>query len=248
MPRRARLVLPNVPMHIVHRGNNKQPCFLRPSDFRRYLALLERAASEHECIVHAYVLMTNHVHLLLTGAARTSVARTMKSVAETYAMSFNKKNQRSGGLWEGRFHSSVVQDGQYLFNCYRYIEMNPVRARMIGTPAAYRWSSYRANAFGARSFVGQHELYRALGKCDEDRQAAYRALLGIPIDPVALKQMRDAFESGFAYGDDAFCKGLEQLTGRRASRRPRGRKPKESGDGRDKREDGGQLEMWSVPN
>lgn len=235
-------------MHIVHRGNNRQPCFLRATDFGHYLSLLERAASQHEGVVHAYVLMTNHVHLLMTGTSRTSVARTMKSVAETYAMRFNKKNQRSGSVWEGRFHSSVVQDGEYLFNCYRYIEMNPVRAGMVGNPAAYRWSSYRANAFGAASFVRPHELYRALGKCDEDREAAYRALMGTPIDPEALKQMREAFESDFVYGDHAYCAALEQLTGRRAARRPRGRKPASDAEGCGERGDEKQLEMWSVPN
>lgn len=224
MPRRARLVLPNVPMHITHRGNNKQACFLRPADFRHYLALLENAASEQQCFIHAYVLMTNHVHVLMSGTSRTSVSRTMKSVAETYAMRFNRKNQRSGSLWEGRFRSSVVQDGEYLLNCYRYIEMNPVRAGMVGSPAAYRWSSHRANAFGAASFIRPHELYLALGERDEDRESAYRALLGTPIDARALQQMRDAFESGFVYGDDAYCTRLEQLTGRRAARRPQGRK------------------------
>ena len=225
MPRGPRLLLPDVPVHITHRGNNKQPCFLKVSDYRQYLTLLERAAAQQECRVHAYVLMTNHVHLLMTGASARGVSRTMKWVAEIYAMSFNRRNCRSGSLWEGRFGSSVVQEGSYLFNCYRYIEMNPVRARMVGSPAAYRWSSYRANAFGAKSFVLPHALYLALAPSERQRLAAYKALFDVPEDEAVAARIRDAARSDCAYGDDAFCVELERRTGRRAYKRRRGRKP-----------------------
>jgi putative transposase len=225
MPRGPRLLLPGVPVHITHRGNNKQPCFLRVSDYRQYLTLLERAAAEQECRVHAYVLMTNHVHLLMTGASARGVSRTMKRVAEIYAMSFNRRNSRSGSLWQGRFGSSLVQDGAYLFNCYRYIEMNPVRAGMVGSPAAYRWSSYRANAFGAKSFVLPHSLYLDLASSPDARLAAYKSLFDVPEDEDVLRRIRDAARSDCAYGDDAFCIELERCTGRRAYKRRRGRKP-----------------------
>ena len=224
MPRGPRLLLPGVPVHITHRGNNKQRCFLRVSDYRQYLTLLERAAAEQECSVHAYVLMTNHVHLLMTGATARGISRTMKRVAEIYAMSFNRRNSRSGSLWEGRFDSSVVQDGSYLFNCYRYIEMNPVRAGMVGSPAAYRWSSYRANAFGAASFVLPHSLYIALASSQDERLAAYRTLFEQPEDEAVLTHIRDAARADCAYGDHAFCLELERVTGRRAYKRRRGRK------------------------
>jgi putative transposase len=179
MPRGPRLLLPGVPVHITHRGNNKQPCFLRVSDYRQYLTLLERAAAEQECRVHAYVLMTNHVHLLMTGASARGVSRTM----------------------------------------------NPVRAGMVGSPAAYRWSSYRANAFGAKSFVLPHSLYLDLASSPDARLAAYKSLFDVPEDEDVLRRIRDAARSDCAYGDDAFCIELERCTGRRAYKRRRGRKP-----------------------
>jgi putative transposase len=248
MPRRARLALANVPMHILHRGNNRQPCFLEPFDHRHYLKLLEEASIQHGCTVHAYVLMTNHVHMLMTGATASAIGSTMKRTAEVYAMSFNRRRRRTGSLWEGRFRSSAVQSCAYLFSCYRYIETNPVRAGMVGTPAAYPWSSYRANAFGAHSFVRPHELFQGLAGRDEERRAAYRALFEAPEEPGQLAAVRAALQSGFALGDEAFCRELERLTGRRALRRQRGRKRNGVAADEPATADRKQFEMWSVPN
>src|SRR5574337_70831 len=148
MPRQRRLDLPGVPQHIIQRGNNRQPCFLREQDYRCYLSQLDEAAQAQGCRLHAYVLMTNHVHLLMTPEVVGAVARTMQCLGRRYVGYFNATYRRSGTLWEGRYKSCLVDSERYLLTCYRYIELNPVRAAMVETPGDYAWSSYRANAQG----------------------------------------------------------------------------------------------------
>ena len=149
MPRLPRFNLLDVPQHVIQRGNNRQACFFEPDDYLFYLDCLKTAADAAGCDVHAYVLMTNHVHVLTTPRREHAVPRMMQSVGRRYVQYINKKNRRTGTLWEGRYRASLVEAEPYLLTCYRYIEMNPVRARgMVDTPEQYRWSSYHANALG----------------------------------------------------------------------------------------------------
>lgn len=153
MPRRARLSVPGIAWHIIQRGNNRSSCFYADDDYRRYLYLLQEQARDHGCRVHAYVLMTNHVHLLVTPARADSVSLMMKHLGQRYVQYINRTYRRTGTLWEGRFRSCLAQDEGYALACYRYIELNPVRAGMVEHPAEYPWSSYRANAQGERNVV-----------------------------------------------------------------------------------------------
>src|SRR5574337_770254 len=172
MPRQRRLDLPGVPQHIIQRGNNRQPCFLREQDYRCYLSQLDEAAQAQGCRLHAYVLMTNHVHLLMTPEVVGAVARTMQCLGRRYVQYFNHTYRRSGTLWEGRYRATVIEDEPYLFACLCYIELNPVRAGMVKHPRDYLWSSYHANADGEPDeLITPHRLYRALGRTDEERRA-----------------------------------------------------------------------------
>lgn len=177
MPRRARTYLPGLPCHVTQRGNNRQPCFFDSTDRDLYLELLAGCARRYDVAVHAFVLMTNHVHLLLTPQAEDGISRLMRVTGSRYAQWMNRKYARTGTLWEGRHKASVIATDSYLLCCYRYIEMNPVRAGITASPAAYRWSSHRANACGETiEWLHAHPLYEALGATATARQAAYRSL------------------------------------------------------------------------
>src|SRR4051812_23176241 len=144
MPRRARLSLPNIPWHIIQRGNNRAVCFAAEADYRRYLDELAELSKRFGCAVHAYALMTNHVHLLLTPDEAEGPGLLMKHLGQRYVQHVNRAYGRSGTLWEGRFRSCLTQSEDYLLACQRYIELNPVRAGMVRHPRDYRWSSYHA--------------------------------------------------------------------------------------------------------
>lgn len=174
MPRRGRLQLSEVPYHVIQRGNNRCACFYADDDYTFYLDHLERLARKHCVAIHAYVLMTNHVHLLATPGDKQGVSVLMKMLGQRYVQYINRVYRRSGSLWEGRFRSSLVDAESYLLSCQRCIELNPVRAGMVEHPAEYRWSSYRANAQGESSRVLiPHALLRALGRDDAERQTRY---------------------------------------------------------------------------
>src|SRR5438132_1460907 len=153
MPRRGRLITAGIPLHIVQRGNNRAACFVAENDRSFYLFQLGRALARFDCSLHAYCLMTNHVHLLLTPRSEAACGLLMKHVSQLHSQYMNRKYGRTGGLWEGRFRSSVVQSESYLLACYRYIELNPVRAALVSHPADYDWSSYRVNAQGLPSRI-----------------------------------------------------------------------------------------------
>ena len=160
MTRLPRIALPSIPQHVIQRGNNRQPCFYADDDYHFYLECLGEAARKYHVSIHAYVLMTNHVHLLLTPAAMTGVSQVMQTLGRRYVRYINHTYRRSGTLWEGRYHASLVQADHYLLTCYRYIELNPVRAGMTDDPAGYRWSSYRCNALGQPDkLIEPHEYY-----------------------------------------------------------------------------------------
>jgi len=218
MPRRARIALPNVPVHIIQRGNNRQPCFFADEDYLRYLEWLTEYASKTGCRIHAYVLMNNHVHLLLSADHADAGGALMKLLGQRYVQYVNRVYQRSGTLWEGRFRSCPVQEEDYFLGCQRYIELNPVRANMVAHPADYRWSSYRANAQGeTNTLVQPHLLYTALGSDATTRQASYRELFHYALEPGLVDKIRRATNGNFALGSERFATQVASMIGRRAA-------------------------------
>lgn len=218
MPRRARITLPGIPLHVIQRGNNRQACFFTDDDYRFYLDQLSRCARHAGCAVHAYVLMTNHVHLLLTPQEANAAGRLMKLLGQRYVQHVNRRYRRSGTLWEGRFRSCIVQDEAYLLSCSRYIELNPVRAGMVAHPAEYRWSSYRVNAQGeADGLTEAHPTYTALGRQARQRQACYRDLFRDELEPRFVDGIRRATNGNFALGTQRFLAEVTAVLGRRAT-------------------------------
>jgi putative transposase len=224
MPRRARPRIPGLPLHVMQRGNNRSACFAGARECRVYLALLDELADLHGCSVHAYVLMTNHVHLLLTPAREDSVSVLMKHLGQRYVQYVNRKHTRCGTLWSGRFKSCVVDSERYLLTCLRYIELNPVRARMVRHPGEYPWSSYGTNAEGKSSdFLVPHPQFLALGSNDEERRRTYRALFEEELTPAMVQRIRDATNGGFALGSEEFVDQVERDFGVKLSRKKPGR-------------------------
>lgn len=201
MPRRARLVLPDVPVHIIQRGNNRQACFFADDDYRFYLKHLSEQCEYAGCALHAYCLMTNHVHLLVTPERTDSLGVMMKGLGQRYVQYINRSYQRSGTLWEGRFKSCLTREASYVLACYRYIELNPVRAGMVEHPAEYLWSSYRSNAQGAESAsvtLSRHTVYLGLGASDDARMLAYRGLFRSELEPSLVDEIRHATHGNYA--------------------------------------------------
>ena len=215
MPRRHRIDLPGIPQHIVQRGNDRQPCFFTEADYLCYRTLLREAALREGCVVHAYVLMTNHVHLLLTPRQPHAVPRTLQALGRRYVRYINDTHHRSGTLWEGRYKSSLVDDGDHLLHCHRYIELNPLRAAMAGDPRDYRWSSHRALAFGdADPLVHPHPAYLALADDPAARQRLYREMVMATVDPADVDAIRRHLQRQHAYGGDRFRQAIEAQLGR----------------------------------
>ena len=228
MPRRPRVILPGIPLHIIQRGNNRQACFYTNEDYRAYLEWFREYAKRSHCAVHAYVLMTNHVHLLVTPQTKDGAGELMKRLGQRYVQYINRTYRRSGTLWEGRFRSCLTQEENYVLSCYRYIELNPVRANMVSHPAEYRWSSYRTNAQGeGSSLVQPHTQYEALGSDTHTRQSAYRELFRYHLDPGFVDEIRAATNGNYALGSARFKAQVSAALGRRAmpgkSGRPRKR-------------------------
>ncbi|BAO30884.1 transposase [Sulfuritalea hydrogenivorans] len=226
MPRRARLALLGVPLHLIQRGNNRQACFFADADYRLYLEWLAEHAGKTGCRIHAYALMTNHVHLLVSADRAEAPGALMKALGQRYVQYVNRVYRRSGTLWEGRFRSCPIQEEAYLLACQRYIELNPVRAGMVQHPAEYRWSSYRANGQGQdNAVIRPHALYVALGLDVVSRQAAYRELFRYELEPGLVDQIRRATNGNFALGCARFAADAAATLGRRVlsgkSGRPR---------------------------
>ena len=178
MPRLPRLDLVGVAQHVVQRGNDRQACFFRDADYLRYLQDLREASLKSGCRIHAYVLMTNHVHLLATPGQSGGVARMMQAVGRRYVRYINDTLGRTGTLWEGRYKACLVDSEHYILACYRYIELNPVRACMVIEPGAYRWSSYAANAGGSIDGVlTPHPVYLRIAGEESERREKYAALV-----------------------------------------------------------------------
>jgi len=214
MARPIRTVAPGVPLHVVQRGNNRATCFFDTEDFDRYLRFLHRAAGEEHCRVHAYCLMSNHVHLLMTPEDQSSCARFMKVVNQRYAQHLNRIHERTGTPWEGRYRSNAVYSMRYVLACYRYIELNPLRAGIARHPADYPWSSYRTNAEGlANPLIRPHGTYAALGRDPETRRSAYRALVDEALAASLIANIRKAIGSGSALRDDPVQDFVDLSTG-----------------------------------
>lgn len=215
MPRRARLALPNIPFHIIQRGNNRQACFYADDDYRFYLDWLREHAD--------------------SATQPEAPGALMKALGQRYVQYVNRTYRRSGTLWEGRFRSCLTQDESYLLACQRYIELNPVRADMVAHPAEYRWSSYRGNARGESDFLLKpHSLYLALVKDAPSREAAYRELFRYELEPGFIDEIRRATNGNYALGNTAFAAQVTSALGRRAvpgkSGRPRRTVEPESGE------------------
>lgn len=224
MPRRARPVLSEVPLHIIQRGNNRTKCFFGDADYLVYLDMLKHCASDAQCQVHAYVLMSNHVHLLVTPRTPRSPSHLMKSLGERYVRYVNRRYGRSGTLWEGRYRSSLVDRVRYLLICHRYIELNPVRANMVKHPSHYRWSSYRTNAHGeASGVITPHPVYIELATHPTAREIAYRDLFATTLAPTTLERVRHALNGNYALGDKSFLDAMTKAVGRNVAPRSGGR-------------------------
>jgi putative transposase len=229
MPRRPRLALPGIPWHIIQRGNNRSVCFYAEEDYRKYLDTLREQATKYGCAVHAYVLMTNHVHLLLTPEKPDSAAQLMKHLGQRYVQYVNRVYRRSGTLWEGRFRSCLAQSEDYVLACYRYIELNPVRANMVVHPREYPWSSYRANGEGvADSLLTPHDEYLRLGRSNEERHHHYRELFKAHMDPERINEIRNATNGNYALGNERFRTEIEHALKRRATPGRSGRPVREA--------------------
>jgi putative transposase len=216
MARKPRIFLPEVPQHLVQRGNNREPCFFSEEDYRCYLEFLAETAKKYGCRIHAYVLMTNHVHMLVTPEDEYSVSNMMQSLGRKYVRYINHVYKRSGTLWEGRFKSGLVQSENYLLMCSRYIELNPVRAQMVGMPDEYKWSSYHHNAWGKEDgVVNQHEIYGSLGHSAEQREYAYRELFRHHMDNDMLHEIRHALNHESILGSSYFMEKVERILDRR---------------------------------
>jgi putative transposase len=221
MSRQPRPDVARVPQHVVQRGNDRQPCFFTEADYFRYLVDLRDAALRYEVAVHAYVLMTNHVHLLVTPTAVGGVSRLMQFLGRHYVPYVNATYRRTGTLWEGRYKSCLVGSGRYLLTCYRYIELNPIRAGMVECPGEYRWSSYRSNALGeADPLLSPHAQYTTLGATQEERLAAYQRLVDDAIDETQIREIRSYLQQQRAWGSERFQLAIAAQLGRCAQTRP----------------------------
>jgi putative transposase len=217
MARLRRFALPGQPQHVIQRGNNRVPIFVRHTDYNVFLGYLESVCERHGCTLHAYVLMPNHFHLLVTPQDGYGISRAMQSLGRRYVGYFNAACKRTGTLWEGRYRAAPIDTERYLLRCYRYIELNPVRASMVNHPENYQWSSYRANASGATDpLITPHERYHALGADPESRRVAYRALFSEPLSDDVIREIRKATNGRWALGSKEFARALERLVDRRA--------------------------------
>ncbi len=226
MARLPRLTVTGYPHHVILRGNDRQDIFRNTADYQRMLDLFEQHSREQGVEIHAYVLMTNHLHLLLTPLQDQSLSKMMQAVGRSYVQIFNKVHGRTGTLWEGRYRSTLIQTERYLLACMAYIDLNPVRATMVAQPEDYVWSSYGHYA-GRRHdrLITPHALYWGLGNTPFAREAAYAEMVHAGIQADQQRALTDATLSGWALGDAKFIDGLKAQTPRRLSKDRAGRPP-----------------------
>jgi putative transposase len=224
MARLPRYSIVNQPQNIILQGRDGQQVFYEQQDYQYFHDCLEAASYNYRLKVHAYALMPDHVHILATPANTDSISRTIQSIGRNYVQYFNECYGGEGTLWEGRYRATVIDPGQYLLTCCRYIELNPVRNGLVDKPADYRWSSYAHNALGlANEMLSDAPQYRRLGADRKARAKAYRALFKKKLEASLVQEITDATLKGWVLGDGRFARKIEKLSGRRATPLPRGR-------------------------
>ena len=227
MPRQPRYFVAGIPQHVIQRGVNRQATFFERQDYERYLACLAKSAIRYGCRIHAFVLMTNHTHLLVTPEEKMSLPQMMQAMGREYVQPTNKIQGRTGTLWEGRYKASPVQDDEYLLTCYRYIELNPVRAGIVVSPGAYEYSSYRSNALGIHNpLISSHPTYFELGRDKESRCRAYRGLFHDKFSDDELCRIRSSTNACRIIGDEDFLDRIQSKIGRPLRPGKVGRPPK----------------------
>jgi len=230
MARLPRYAIPGQPQHVIQRGNNREIIFVTDEDYRFYLEKLHEACKKYVCSLHAYVLMTNHVHLLITPETEDGISRVMQTLGRYYVQYFNYQYQRTGTLWEGRYKATLLVTEQYLLTCYRYIELNPVRAGIVSHPSEYPWSSYHCNALGkCNNLLRQHVIYQRLGYDKASREEAYRALFRSHIAEKTLSEIRYATNKAWVLGNDRYQVKIEKLLERQTAPKARGGDRKSGG-------------------
>jgi putative transposase len=224
MPRKPRFFLPGVAVHVVQRGHSREPVFFEDDNYLAYLRWLQQGSERYGVDIHAYVLMTNHVHILATPSDKEGITRMMQYVGRHYVPYINHTFGTSGSLWEGRYKASLVHDEEYLLACMRYIELNPVRADMVRSPGQYRWSSYLSNGRGRDDeMLKPHRMYEALGKSRLARLEAYKALFRAHLEEGVLEDIRSAWKSGTPLGNDFFRQKIEAKLNCKVGQARRGR-------------------------
>jgi putative transposase len=227
MARLGRYFVPGQPLHVIQRGNDHRSIFFAPDDYARYREWLHGASVMNGCAIHAYVLMPNHVHLLVTPRDEDSLPKTMQALGRRYVRHVNWVYGRSGTMWEGRYRAALIDAQNCLLACMRYIELNPVRAKLAAHPRDYQWSSYRAHALGEYdALVRDHELYLDLGPDGARRQSAYQTLFDEVLDEEFIAVLRTATNGGWAVGGDRFKQEIALALGRRVVPLPKGRPPR----------------------
>lgn len=216
MARLPRLCPVGIPQHVIQRGNNRQVCFTTDEDVAAYCNWLYEYSLRFEVEIHAWVFMTNHVHLLVSPREEQAVSKMMQSLGRSYVRHYNKQYRRSGTLWEGRYKSCLVESAAYLLQCYRYIELNPVRASMVKDPSEYVWSSYRSNGLGVETkLLTPHAEYLGLGLSKEERLKNYRALFKTHMEGKIVEEIRESINKGLVLGSEQFKDQLESNLQRR---------------------------------
>lgn len=223
MPRRARMYIPGLPYHIVQRGNNREACFIEPENYQHYLTLWKDCAKRYGLSVHAYCLMTNHIHFLVTPHSDTAISKATSVIGSRYAYYFNRTYKRTGTLWEGRHKSSLIQSEHYFLSCMRYIELNPVAANIVSKPEEYKWSSYMVKAWGKESALIHHDEYLRLDKDKATRCYAYRELFKYQLSEHDIHLIEKAEEYCQPVGNDRFKKNIEDKYGVKLGQMTRGR-------------------------
>jgi putative transposase len=229
MPRKTRMYIPGVPAHIVQRGNNRQACFFSDADYLYYQKVLGEGLRRYGADLHAYCLMGNHVHLLITPNYEDSISRVIQHLGRQYVQYINRNQLRSGTLWEGRHKGSVIDAEPYLLNCYRYIELNPVRASIVACPEQYRWTSYHYNALGKKDpLITEHPIYQQLGVFHSDKRDYYGQLVQLALDKQVMLNIGECLSANRVLGGARFRQRVEADLGRRfnngALGRPTGQK------------------------
>ncbi|MDB4575682.1 transposase [bacterium] len=216
MPRKPRFNLAGVPQHVIQRGNNREPCFYSFQDYQHYLEYLKVSALNNDCRIHAYVLMKNQVHLLVTPMSENGIPQMMHALGGRYVKYINATHKRTGRLWEGRYKASLVDSDMYLLTCMCYIELNPVRAGMVEHPAEYQWSSYQHNAQNpGTDFIEIHPVFSMLGDTAEERMFVYRGLFQRYIENDVIHKIRDSLNKELVLGGPGFKDMIEDMKKRK---------------------------------